>query len=88
MAMTQPGTERTASRDSVRLKLPNPRDLVRLLQLAASHARSKEDEGACLRIAEFLDDMGMGPISTPSGEHQTLRQFVDACISSTRAASK
>jgi hypothetical protein len=87
MEKKQPGAERAASR-SVRIKLPDPRDLVRVMQLGVPHARSKEDEAACLRIADFLDDMGIGPVSTPSGEHQTLRQFVDAYISSTRAASK
>ena len=87
MEKKQPGAERAASR-SVRIKLPDPRDLVRVIQLAVPHARSKEDEAACLRIADFLDGMGIGPVSTPSGEHQTLRQFVDAYISSTRAASK
>jgi len=88
MVKKQPGTERAASRGSVRIKLPDPHDLVRVIQLAVPHARSKEDEAACLRIADFLDDMGIGPVSTPSGEHQTLRQFVDAYISSTRSASK
>jgi hypothetical protein len=82
MVKKQPGTS------SVRIKLPDPHDLVRVIQLAVPHARSKEDEAACMRIADFLDDMGIGPVSTPSGERQTLRQFVDACISSTRAASK
>ena len=88
MVKKQPGTEPTASHGSVRIKLPDPRDLVRVIQLAVPHARSKEDETACLRIADFLDGMGIGPVSTPSGEHQTLRQFVDAYISSTRAAGK
>ena len=82
MLKKQPGT------GSVRIKLPDPHDLVRVIQLAVPHARSKEDEAACLRIADFLDGMGIGPVSTPSGEHQTLRQFVDAYISSTRAAGK
>jgi hypothetical protein len=88
MVKNQPGTERAASHGSVRIKLPDPRDLVRVVQLAVPHARSKEDEAACLRIADFLDDMGIGPVSTPSGEHRSVRQFVDAYISSTRAASK
>ena len=88
MVNKQPGTGRVASRDSVRIKLPDPHDLVRVIQLAVPQARSKEDEAACVRIAEFLDAMGMGPVSTPSGERQTLRQIVDACISSTRAARK
>jgi hypothetical protein len=88
MVNKQPGAGRVASHDSVRIKLPDPHDLVRVMLLAVPQARSKEDEAACLRIAEFLDAMGMGPVSTPSGERQTLRQIVDARISSTRAARK
>jgi hypothetical protein len=85
MMKNQPGTERAASHGSVRIKLPDPRDLVRVIQLAVPHAGSKKDEAACQRIADFLDDMGIGPVTTPSGEHRTLRQFVDAHISSTGA---
>jgi hypothetical protein len=89
MVKKLPDTERAASHGSVRIKLPDPRDLVQVIQLAVPHARSKEDEAAFLRIADFLDDMGIGPVSTPSGERQTLRQFVDVYISSKRSpASK
>ncbi|HMF15085.1 MAG TPA: hypothetical protein VKE94_22375 [Gemmataceae bacterium] len=88
MTKKQPGTGQAASHGSVRIKLPDPRDLLRLLQLAVLHAGLKEDEAACLRLADILDGMGMGPISTPSGERQTIRQFVVAAILSTRAASK
>jgi len=83
-----PGTGQAASHDSGRIKLPDPRDLVRPIQLAVLHAGSKEDEAACLRIAYFQDDLGMGPVSTPSGERQTIQQFFPACISSKRVGRR
>jgi hypothetical protein len=69
-------------------KPPNiPADsLATVVQLAATVAVTPAEETAVRQAADFVDTLGVGPMSSAFGDNQTVRQFVDGILRATAAA--